>query len=430
MISELQRAHLRREQQHLCSGVSEEASLAPRVYASGSGDYLRDLDGAYYIDLAAGILTQTVGHCHPHVVAAMRAQIEQLWNVHDCSTPVRADLCDLLAQWLPGDLDTFCFLSTGAEAVEAAIRAVWSVAAPKRNRLAALRHGFHGKTQGARGLVHWDVGYHSFSGNSVLGYSPYCYRCPLGLKYPDCELQCAKLAARHIARDNVAALFFEPIQGAAGVIVPPPGYWQVLQNACRDSGVLLVADEIITGGGRVGTFLACTRLQIEPDLVVMAKGMSSGFPFAVLAGKAAIINSPLFGEAGSSSSTYASNPLGIAAAKATLEVIEREQLIPRVASLETAIRARLLEWLQRFECVGDVRGMGLLYGIEFVSNKTTREPAPAAARAIFKRCLDIGLRVCLGGHTLRLAPPFNISQSNLSAALNLLEQAIGWYAEH
>jgi 4-aminobutyrate aminotransferase/(S)-3-amino-2-methylpropionate transaminase len=290
-----------------------------------------------------------------------------------------------------------------------------------------MRYGFHGKSMGARNLVHWDVGHQSFSGNSVLAYSPYCYRCPLELSYPSCDLLCAKLAKRHIARDNVAALFFEPILGAAGVIVPPPGYWDIITEACREKGVLLVADEIITGGGRAGSFLASQRLGIEPDLVMMAKGMSSGFPFAVLAGKREIVNSEQFGAPGSSSSTFASNPLGIAAAQSTLDVIVADDLIERVLRLETRIRPRLLALADRFACVGEVRGMGLLYGLEFVQDKGTRAPSPQAASRVFSLCLDAGLRVCLGGHILRLAPPFNIDEGTLDEALSLLERAIGRY---
>jgi 4-aminobutyrate aminotransferase-like enzyme len=425
MTSTRQAAHLERERRHLGSGISEEATASGRVFASGAGDYLFDTDGKRYIDLAAGIFTQSVGHCHPQVVEAMQRQVATLWNVHDCATPDRAALGELLARLMPPGLDTFCYLSTGAEAVEAAIRAVWSVAAPGRNRLGALRYGFHGKSAGARSLVHWDIGHQSFAGNSILAYSPYCYRCPLELSYPSCELACAKLAVRHIARDNVAAFFFEPVLGAAGVIVPPPGYWDLIAAACKANGVLLVADEIITGGGRAGSFLASTRFGIEPDLVTMAKGVSSGFPFAVLAGKREIINSQKFGAAGSSSSTFASNPLGIAAARSTLDVIDSQDLVARALRLEEVIGPRLKALEARFASVGEVRGLGLLYGVEFVGDKQARTPAPKVARRVFEHCLDLGLRVCLGGHILRIAPPFTIADDTLAEALGMLERAIG-----
>ncbi|MEW6705197.1 MAG: aspartate aminotransferase family protein [Pseudomonadota bacterium] len=419
-----QRALLERERRHLGQGISEEAQAAGRVFSRGQGDHLYDLDGRRYLDFAAGILTQSIGHCHPQVVQALQQQVGQLWNVHDCATPGRADLCERLAALMPPGLDTFCLLSTGAEAVEAALRAVWSAAGPQRNRLGALRYGFHGKTQGARGLVHWDVGHQSFSGNSVLAYSPYCYRCPLQLQYPSCDLLCAKLAARHIARDNVVAFFFEPVLGAAGVIVPPPGYWEIIQSACKAQGVLLVADEIVTGGGRAGEFLASTRFGIEPDLVTMAKGLASGFPFAVLAGRRELINDTAFGAPGSSSSTFSGNPLGIAAAQATLEVIEREQLIARVRELEAHLQPRLQVLAQRHACLGEVRGLGLLWGLEFVRDPATREPAPQTARRVFERCLDRGLKLCLGGHILRMAPPFNVSLAALEEALVILDTAL------
>lgn len=423
-ISSAQQALLERERRHVAHGISEEAQRAGRVYSRGEGALLYDMDGQRYIDFAAGMFTQSVGHGHPQVVRAMQEQVAALWNVHDCATPGRAGLAELLASLMPEGLDSFCFLSTGAEAVEAAIRAVWSIAAPGRNRLGALRYGFHGKTAGARQLVHWDLGHQSFSGNSILAYSPYCYRCPLELSYPSCDLLCAKLAKRHIARENVAAFFFEPVLGAAGVIVPPPGYWDIIQEACKQHGVLLVADEIITGGGRAGSFLACERLGIAPDLVTMAKGVGSGFPFAVLAGKAQIMNSPGFGAPGSSSSTFASNPLAIAAGRATLDVIVAEDLVARVRQLEEVIKPRLEALATRHACVGEVRGLGLLYGIEFVRDKASRAQAPQAAQRVFQRCLEQGLRVCLGGHILRIAPPFNTELGLIEEALAILEHAI------
>ena len=417
-------ALIEREQRHLACGVSEEAQQGGRVYASGRGTLLQDLEGRQVLDFAAGILTQSIGHAHPEVVAALQAQAEALWNVHDCATPRRAALLERLAALLPPQLNKFALLSTGAEAVEAALRAVWSAAAPGRQRLGALRYGFHGKSQGARSLVHWEVGQQPPAPSSVLAYAPHCYRCPLELNYPSCELRCAKLAARHIARANVAALVAEPVLGAAGVIVPPPGYWPLLQAACRAEGVLLVADEVLTGGGRCGSFLASTRLGLQPDLVTLAKGLASGFPFAVLAGPARLMDAGAFGAPGSSSSTFASNPLGIAAAGDTLTVIEREQLIDRVLALEGRLGEGLRALQAQHPRLGDVRGIGLLWGLEFVQDRASRTPDPALARAVAARCLDEGLRLLPGGAVLRLAPPFTVLESELSEALAILARVL------
>ncbi|MFK4070658.1 aspartate aminotransferase family protein [Streptomyces sp. NPDC029674] len=425
MTGHRQRARLNREARHLAPGASEETAAGQRVFAEGAGALLTDLDGNEYLDFAAGTLTQSLGHCHPEVVDALTAQARRLWNVHDAATPGRADLLDLLARLLPGHLGTYAFFSTGAEVVEAALRVVQATAPAGRNRIGALRHGFHGKTMGARMLVHWDIGHQAFAGNSVLGYAPNCYRCPLGLTYPSCELRCASLVRKHIAeKPNVAALVFEPVQGAAGVVVPPPGYWERIAEACRANGVLLVADEVLTGGGRTGAFLACELLGIEPDLVMLSKGMANGFPFAVLAGRAELLRSPEAATAGSYASTYASNPLGIAAADATLRVIERDGLTERAAALGELLGERLAALHARFDRLGDVRGVGLLYGLEFVTDRESRTPDPDLARAVHTTALDLGLRTALGGHIIRLAPPFTIDEAQLDEGARLLELAI------
>lgn len=425
-----QRELLRREAAWLAPGATDEAAAGERVFDTGSGSTLTDVDGNTYLDFAAGTLTQSLGHCHPEVVAALVRQAGRLWNVHDSATTDRALLGELLAGLLPTDLDTYAFFSTGAEVVEAALRIVAAVATPGRNRVAALRHGFHGKTMGSRMLVHWDIGHQSFAGNSVLGYSAYCYRCPLQLRYPSCEVRCADLVVAHIAtKPNVSALVFEPVQGAAGVIVPPPEYWPRIADACRRNGVLLVADEVLTGGGRTGAFLACTWLGIEPDLVLLAKGMASGFPFAVLAGRSDVLRRPEIAAASSTASTFGGNPLGIAVALATLRVLARDNLVARVAELGPVLAERLAQLESRHPMLGDVRGVGLLYGLEFVHDRDTRAPAPDLARAVYRTALDLGLRTALGGNVLRLAPPFTIERADLERGIDILDQSLSRVAE-
>ncbi|MFF9500109.1 aspartate aminotransferase family protein [Streptomyces sp. NPDC014656] len=425
-MADHQREALAREARHRAPGQSEEAALARRVFAEGRGAVLTDLDGNQYLDFAAGTLTQSLGHSHPEVVAALTRQAGRLWNVHDSSTPERAEFFELLARLLPEHLDTYALFSTGAEVVEAALRVVQSTAPPGRNRIGALRHGFHGKTMGARMLVHWDVGHQSFAGNSVLGYAPYCYRCPLELERPTCGIRCADLVTRHIAtKPNVSALVFEPVLGAAGVIVPPPGYWERISAACRENGVLLVADEVATGGGRTGAFLASELVGVEPDLVALSKGMANGFPFAVLAGRHDLLHRPEAAPPGAYASTYAGNPLGIAAARATLEVVARDRLLDRVRVLGDRLGAHLAALHGRYEVLGDVRGLGLLHGLEFVRDRASRTPAPEIARAVYTTALDLGLRTAVGGHVIRLAPPFTLDERLLDEGARILGEAIG-----
>lgn len=409
----------------LSPGVSQETQLVEVVFSKGKGSYLEDLDGRQYLDFGAGIFTQNVGHNHPHVVDKVKAQVEQLWNVHDASTVARAEACLALRKHLPDELSRLAFFSTGAEAIEAAIRAVMCAAPPEKQKLAALRYGFHGKTQGARSLVHWDVGYSNVSGNSVLGYAANCYRCPLGRTYPSCEMQCASLVNKHISsKPNIAALFFEPVQGAAGVVVPPTEYWSMIADTCRENGILLVADEVVSAGGRTGKFLASEHYDIKPDLVVGAKGLSSGFPFSVLAGSEALLGQGEFSQAGSTSSTFGGNPMSSAAVVATLEVLDDEQILQSVARKSQRLEAGLRTLLQEHRILGDVRGIGLLWALEFVSCRQTKTPDANSAAVFYQSCMQQGVRTCLGGNIVRLGPPLNISDSDIDKALAVFDRCL------
>lgn len=414
------------EKQYMSPGVSQETQLAEVVFDVGKGSFLYDLDQNKYLDFSAGIFTQAVGHNHDFVVTKVKAQLDKLWNVHDGSTTARAEACLALIRNLPDHLQRIAFFTTGAEAVEAAIRAVYASAEPKRQKLAALRYGFHGKTQGARDLVHWDVGFSNQSGNSVLGYPANCYRCPLERTYPSCDMQCAKLVNKHISqKPNIAALFFEPIQGASGVIVPPKEYWEIVSQACIENGVLLVADEVVTAGGRTGHFTACEYYNIDADLLIGAKGLSSGFPFSMLCGRESLMAKGEFASAGATSSTYGGNPLSCAAASATIEVIEHEDLIAKIADKAQILSDGLHALKEADPSIGDVRGIGLLWAIEFVSCRKNKTPSPELAQQFFQRALKAGVRLCLGGNIIRIGPPLTISEDELSQGIETLHRCLG-----
>jgi 4-aminobutyrate aminotransferase/(S)-3-amino-2-methylpropionate transaminase len=393
------------------------------MWQAGHGAALTDTHGREYVDLGSGMMTQALGHCHPEVVAAVRAQAGELENVHDCPTPARLRTARALRRLLPPYLDGMAFFSTGAEVVEAALRIVHVAAEPARRRVAALRHGFHGKTRGARSIVQWDVGGEP-PASTILGYPAYCYRCPFGLRYPSCDLLCARLTVRQVlARPDVAALVAEPVQGAAGVIVPPPGYWEILTEACGRHGVLLVADEVITGGGRAGAFLASELFGLEPDLVTLAKGIGSGYPVAILAGRSGLLTDAATAAAGGFGSTFGGSPVPLAAAAATLEVLARDNLLGRVREL-TGVMAEALGPLAALPAVGEIRQAGLLCGIEFVRDRESREPDPELAGRVVRRAAALGVRVIPGGHVIRLAPPFVIGEAVLRDAISRLGRAI------
>ncbi|HEX4727172.1 MAG TPA: aminotransferase class III-fold pyridoxal phosphate-dependent enzyme, partial [Jatrophihabitans sp.] len=267
-------------------GAGQETLLTGRTWVSGRGAVLVDDRGRQHLDLGAGTLTQLLGHTHPSVVAAVQRQAGQLENVHDCPTPVRGRAEAALRRLLPDRLPSIAFFNTGSEAVEAALRLVIAQAGAGRRRVAALRRGFHGKTRGSRALVQWDIGTEPASA-ATLGYPAYCYRCPFGLSYPSCDLLCARLTvAEVVSRPDVAALVAEPVPGSAGVLVPPPEYWPIVADGCHRNDVVLIADEVLTGGGRTGAFLAATVLGFEPDVVALAKGLASGYPVSAVAATA------------------------------------------------------------------------------------------------------------------------------------------------
>ncbi|SDM18973.1 aspartate aminotransferase family protein [Allokutzneria albata] len=413
--------HLKGEREFVALGASQEASLGRRVFAYGRGCTLVDVDGREYVDLAAGTMTQSLGHSHPEVVEAVAAQVGALTNVHDNPTPQRLDAARALARLLPEHLGAMGFFTTGTEVVEAALRVAHASAESGRTRIAALRRGFHGKTRGARAAVQWDIGTEP-PGPTLLGYPAYCYRCPFELTYPACDMLCARLTVKQtIARPDVAALLAEPIQGAAGVIVPPREYWEVVGKACAEHGVLLIADEVLTGGGRTGEFLASQHYGLAPDLVTLAKGLGSGHPVAVLAGRPDLLTEATWGSVGGYSSTFGGGPVGLTAATATLTVLHRDDLVTKVRELGLLL-ADELSAVADHPLVGEVRGLGLLHAVELAG--PGRAPNPTAVDRVFRRALDMGVRVMPGGSVLRIAPPFLIEPDELVDAVRRLGRAI------
>jgi 4-aminobutyrate aminotransferase-like enzyme len=402
-------------------GPGRETVLTGRTWIRGRGALLIDDRGLEHVDLGSGGMTQLLGHTHPSVVAAVRQQAQELENVHDCPTPARDRAEAALRRLLPSSLTSIAFFNTGSEAVEAAVRLVAAQAPPGRRRIAALRRGFHGKTRGSRSLVMWDVGTEPASA-ATLGYPAYCYRCPFGLTYPRCDVLCARLTvAQVISRPDVAALFAEPVPGAAGVLVPPPEYWPIVAAGCQQYDVMLVADEVLTGGGRVGAFLAASVMGFEPDIVTLAKGLASGYPVAAVAATTAAGTAESWAAAGGTSTTYGGSGVPLAAAAATLT--ELANMPPGVGEL-FEIFAAGLDRIGRAACVGEVRYLGLLGAIEVVHDRASRRPSSELADRIVTGAMARGVRVLPGGNVLRLAPPLVIEPGQLRDALDILADVV------
>jgi 4-aminobutyrate aminotransferase/(S)-3-amino-2-methylpropionate transaminase len=405
--------------------------VEPVVVVRGSGRTLIDADGKEYLDGFSGISVVNAGHNHPRVLAAARAQMEQL--VHCCSyvyhVPVVGQLAEKLAQITPLEGAKSFFGNSGAEANEGAMRLAKQ--ATGRREVVALTFGFHGRT----------IGTLSITGNSgrkknngpylpgvAFGPAPYCYRCPLGLKYPSCDLACAhalKDVIRLQTAGDVAAFVVEPMLGEGGIVTPPPEYLGVAASIFHDDGALVIVDEVQTGFGRTGKMFALEHSpSFSADIVTMAKGIASGFPLGAFTARAPLTEAM---KPGDHLSTFGGNPISCAAALANIAVIEEENLVENAARRGEEIMTRLRSFQETCRLVGEVRGRGLMIGLELVRDRKTKEPATAEAKAARAALRERGVLVGVGGifgNVLRLQPPLSITVDECARLVDETERVL------
>ena len=411
----------------MAAGLQSFALRAGRAMARGTGCTLIDEDGNTYIDFIAGIAVGSVGHCHPHYVETLKRQVERL-TFGSFTTEVRAKFLELLATVTPPGLTRIQLFSGGAEAVEAALRLAKAVT--KKHEVLGFWGGFHGKTGGVLGLLGSDFKHHlgPFLPGQYL--SPYadCYRCPLKLRYPECGIACAEYlrdVIRHQTSGEIAAIIVEPMQGTAGNVVPPEGFLRAVQALARDHGALLITDEMITGFGRTGSMWGSDHDGVVPDAMTVGKGMGGGFPLSGVISTDALTSTPPWSNPSASSSSYGGNPLAAAAGLASLEIILGEDLVKNSARVGAVMLARLEQMKERFRSVGEVRGKGLMLGIELVRDRLTKEPVPKeVAQALYQECLRRGLVAMTYSPTIRINPPLVISEDTALEGLSLLEEAL------
>lgn len=421
------------EQRYLAPGVQSIALVSGIVLERGEGPYLIDVDGNRYIDFFAGVSVASLGHAHPRYVAALKRQLERL-HVGSFSTPDRVELVKLIASVAPGDLRRTQLFSSGAEAVEAALRL--AKAHTRKFEVVGFWGGFHGKTLGALGVMGDDfkVDHGPLPPGSYLSTYGYCYRCPFHLTYPSCGLLCAEWldkVIRNQTTGHVAAVIVEPIQGTAGNIVPPPGFLAAVREIASRHGAVFIADEIISGFGRTGKMFACEHEGVIPDIMTVGKGLGGGFPVSGLISTDAITAARPFSLPSASSSSFGGNPLAATAALVTLRTILEEGLVEHVEKLGDLMLERLRPLQERFEFVGEVRGKGLMIGIELVKDKQSREPlAPPVAQAVFQEALRRGLVIMVSDSRIRINPALTITEEVAEQGIGLLEESFAHIDAH
>jgi len=397
----------------------------PVVVHHGSGTRLYDVDGSEYLDFFGGILTVQVGHANPHVVDHVTGQIERFSHSSTLyQIPPMAELAEKLSQITPGRLQKSFFSNSGTEANEAAITAARAFTG--REEIIALRHSYHGRSQLTRtltGISPWRSG-PSYLPNIRHALSPYCYRCPLGMEYPACSLRCAHDVRELIettTAGRVAAMIVEPIQGVGGFITPPPEYFRIVADIVREYGGIFIADEVQTGFGRTGDhWFGIEHWGVEPDVATCAKGMANGAPIGVTIATAEVADAypqPTI-------STFGGNPVSTTASLATIEVIEQEGLLQRVSEMGAHLRQGLEDIQAEAPVIGDVRGKGLMLGLELV--RPQKEPAPDLASLLIEQARARGLLLGRGGmysSVLRVTPPLTVSMTEIDEALEIMRSA-------
>lgn len=406
-------------------------NVTPFFADTAQGALIHDVEGRELIDFAGGIGVMNVGHSHPKVVAAIKAQAEKF--THTCFHIVMYEpylklakkLCDLM----PGSSKKMAmFANSGAEAVENAVKIARH--ATGRKGVIALENGFHGRTFMAMTLTSkvkpYKYGFGPLMSDVHRIPSAYCYRCSFGLKYPGCNTACADhlkdFFISHVAAEETAALIAEPVAGEGGFITPPPEYFKKISRICKDNGIVFIADEIQSGIGRTGTLLAIEHWGVEPDLITLAKSLAAGMPLSAVVGREELMNSAQVGGLGG---TYGGNPVCCAAALAVLDLFEEENLLQTSVRLGKTLKQRFDSWKTRFELIGDVRGIGPMMALELVKDRETKAPAPDETRALVKFCYEKGL-VLLScgnfGNVIRTLMPLVIKDDELERGLAIMEE--------
>jgi 4-aminobutyrate aminotransferase-like enzyme len=403
-------------------GLSNSALLSQLTIIKGKDVYLEDADGKQYIDLHAGPGVMSTGHSHPRLLQAIKKQLNSLIHCHDLASTARLELHEQLSKMLSGQPRRSAFLSGGAESIELALRLARGYTG--RDGIIVFSGAFHGKTLGA--LACTDPMYRDnwWCKAPDVYRAPYaeCYKC-----YQEhCQLHCGFEKAEQTifqieknCSEIPAALLIEPAQGTAGNVFPSPGFLEKIFAYCRNKGILIIVDEILTGCGRTGRFLATEGITTEPDIIVLGKGLGSGYPIGAVLATETIAAANVANTVGSSSTSYGGNPLAAATAAATLRIIEDEDLICNSKRVGRLFLSGLKELAKQFDFINNVRGQGLMLGFDLDASMGTE-----IGKTLFTNCLKSGLMIMGIGNRVRINPPLTFSLNHVNESLDKLNLAL------
>ena len=418
---------IRKYKQYLFPSVSTYYS-EPLVTDHASMQYVWDVEGKKYLDFFGGIVTISVGHANPRITSKVKAQVDKLQHA---STVFPNEgivaLAEKIARLTPGEISQSYFTNSGTEANEMAIQL--ARAHTGNFEIIALRHGYSGRSQLAQSLTGQNTWRQSLpAGFGVVhAMNPYCYRCPLGKTYPDCGVACAsdvEAVIQTSTSGRIAGFIAEPIQGVGGFITPPPEYFKIVFRTVKQYGGDFIADEVQTGWGRTGRkWFGIEQWEVTPDIITAAKGLANGAPVGATFTRPEIAAS----FRGLQISTFGGNPVTCVAAKATLDLIEEDNLLENAHVVGSYFREGLEGLKDKYPLIGDVRGMGLMQGIELVKDPVTKEPAPQETAQLMEEARRAGLLIGKGGlwgNVIRMSPPMNISKGDVDEAIRLLDRAL------
>ena len=400
----------------------------PLVVARAKNQYVWDADGNQYLDFFGGIVTVSVGHCNDSVNAKVHQQLDTLQHVSTLfANEPQAALAKKIASLTPGrQLTKSFFTNSGTEANETAILAARCYTG--NTEIVALRHSYHGRSAMAMSLTGqgaWRLG--PPQAGIVHAHNAYCYRCPFGLAYPDCQVKCAgdvEELIRSSTGGRVAGFIAEPIQGVGGFITPPKEYFKIIEGIVRNHGGVFISDEVQTGWGRTGgKWFGIEQYGVVPDIITGAKGLANGSPIGLTVAKPPVADAV----AGLTISTFGGNPVTATAAKAVIDFIEEQNLLANCAETGAYLRGRLEELKGKHEIVGDVRGMGLLQAVELVEDRTTKKPATAQTALAMEAARENRLLIGKGGmygNVLRISPPMNVGRADVDQFIELLDKSL------